>query len=202
MKTMARSWRTDERTERLGWSRSPTTTTANLKTTIRQRNTPNGAFPRRSSTLTRLVSDAITHLLVPWPTKAISLSAQPAVLNCDTSKTLHNAASKNNTYNSTLSNAPDKQRFKQREQLQLNNETRDYSCAEGAVVDLAADTYYFLFAHMCCGTVQTCSCMNEPATNWHLSNLCLRFFTLAFVHACTQHDSHRHKLSQIVQFLL
>jgi len=158
MKTMARSWRT----ERLGWSRSPT---ANLKTTIRQRNTPDGAFPRRSSTLTRLVSDAITHLLVPRPTKAISLSAQPAVLNCDTSKPLHNAASKSNNYNSTLSNAPDKQRFKQWEPLQLNNETRDPSCAEGAVVGLAADTHIFLFyfAQMCCGTVQMCSCMNEAA---------------------------------------
>jgi len=36
-----------------------------LKTTTRQRNTPNGAFPRRSSTLTRLVSDAITHFACP-----------------------------------------------------------------------------------------------------------------------------------------
>ena len=134
-----------------------------------------------------------------------NVGAQAALPNNE--RNLNNAPDKEDNYNSTLSNAPDKQRFKQREQLQLNNETRDYSCAEGAVVDLAADTHiiYIFFAHMCCGTVQTCSCMNEPATNWHLSNLCLRFFTLAFVHACTQHDSHRHyrhKLSQIVQFLL
>ena len=166
---MARSWRTDE-WQRLGWSRSRGTTTKfpqkhkwrdrhkapahrGRAETTRQRITPNGAFPRRSSTLTRLMSDAITHALVPWPTKAISLSAQPAVLNCNTSKTLHNASNKDNNYNSTLSNAPDKQRFKQREQLQLNNETRDHSCAEGAVVGLAANTHIFFL--LTCAVAQS-----------------------------------------------
>jgi len=90
-----------------------------------------------------LASDAITHSLVPWPTKAISLSAQPAVLNCDTSKTLHNASSKNNNYNSTLSNAPDKQRFKQKEQLQLNNETHTINTNCHRSYSFYCDEYMF-----------------------------------------------------------
>ena len=79
------------------------------------------------------------------------------MLNCDTSKPLHNAASKNNNYNSTLSNALDKQRSKQREQLQLNNETRDHSCAEGTVADLAADTHIIiiLFVLLTCAVAQS-----------------------------------------------
>jgi len=97
------------------------------------------------------------------------------------------------------------QRSRPEEQPQLNNYIRDHSCAEGAVVGLAADTHIFFW--LTCAVAQSkrvLAWINQPP-NWHLSNLYLRFFTLAFVHACTQHDSHRHcwhNLSQIVQFIL
>jgi len=72
-----------------------------------------------------------------------NVGAQAALPNNE--RNFNNAPDKEENYNSTLSNAPDKQCFKQREPLQLNNETRDRSCAEGAVVGLAADTHICIF---------------------------------------------------------
>jgi len=60
----------------------------------------------------------------------------------------------------TQQRAQHPQRSRQREQLQLNNEAYDLSCATDAAVDLAADTHIFFFSF----AVQICSCMNESAT--------------------------------------
>ena len=93
----------------------------------------------------------------------------------------------------TQQRAQHPQRSRQREQLQLNNEAHDLSCATDAAVDLAADTHIFFFL---CSLVLCHSSnmfLHEWISHpWHLSTLYLRFFTLALVPTCRQHDSHRH----------
>ena len=162
---------------------------SNYNALLRQANARrSNTIARRSNTMMRTASDSSTSSLAPWPTEEISLFAKPAALKCNNElkeqhqqcykqlqvarsnneRNLNNAPDKENNYNwtrSNINNAPDKQRFKQGQQLQFNNETHDLSCAASAIINLAADTiFFFSFAHMCCDTVQPCSCMNEPAT--------------------------------------
>ena len=101
----------------------------------------------------------------------------------------------------TQQRAQHPQRSRQREQLQLNNEAHDLSCATDAAVDLAADTHNF-FPLLTCVVSQfkyVLAWMNQPPT-WHLSTLYLWFFTLAFVPTCRQHDSHRHCRQTVTDF--
>ena len=100
--------------------------------------------------------------------------------------------------------AQHQQHSRQGEQLQLNNETHDLSCATDAAVDLAADTHIFFFPLLTCVVSQfkyVLAWMNQPPT-WYLSTLCLRFFTLAFVPTCRHHDSHRHCRQTVTDFTI
>ena len=104
----------------------------------------------------------------------------------------------------TQQRAQHQQRSRQREQLQLNNEAHDLSCVTDAAVDLAADTHiFFSFAHLCCVTVQICSCMNESTT---LGIWVPYTYDSLHLHSCPHVDNMTltdtaDKLSQILQFV-